>query len=243
MSEFQQVGSGNRRIAPRRRRSTAQQWLNELLVTQLGLRGDELNVVDLGGGTGGTAAALAEAGHTVLVVDPSPDALAATQRRAAEVGLGERLTAIQGDTTTLLEVVDPESVDVIVCHLVLEERAGTAEALRTIAAALKPGGLLSVVIAQRLPRVVKQAVVGNLDIALEILRNEELLDRGALLALLAEGGWQVLAEHGVGVITDHVPESTVEAHADELLELEAAVAGMPAHLESATRLHVLATRA
>ena len=35
------------------------------------------DVVDLGGGTGGFAVRLAESGHRVRVVDPSPDALAA----------------------------------------------------------------------------------------------------------------------------------------------------------------------
>lgn len=242
MNEFQQVGSGDRRAVGRRRRSVAQQWLNELLVTQLDVRGSSLAVVDLGGGTGGTAAALAEAGHTVTVVDPSPDALAATQRRTAEAGLGERITARQGDTTTLAEVVPAGSVDVVVCHLVLEACAGTAEALRAMAAALRPGGLLSIVITQRLPRLLKQAEAGHLEAARRILADGDLLDRAALHALLAAGGWEVLAEHGVGLIADRVPESAVEGQADELLELEAALAGLPAHLESATKLHVLATR-
>ncbi|MDO5499075.1 MAG: methyltransferase domain-containing protein [Propionibacteriaceae bacterium] len=241
MSEFQQVGSGNRRPAGRRRRSIAQQWLNELLVTQLTLRGPGLNVVDLGGGTGGIAAALAGAGHTVLVVDPSPDALAATQRRAAEAGLSDQIRAIQGDSGTLAEVVPDGSVDVIAFHLVLEERATVAEALTAMAAALKPGGLLSIVINQRLHRVWQQAEAGNLDAARAILNDAELLDRAGLLDLLEAGGWEVLAEHGVGVIADHVPESAAEGQADELLELEAAAAGHPAYLESATRLHVLAT--
>ena len=38
--------------------------------------GRPLRVLDLGGGTGGTAVPLAAAGHDVTVVDPSPDALA-----------------------------------------------------------------------------------------------------------------------------------------------------------------------
>ncbi|MGZ6791503.1 MAG: methyltransferase domain-containing protein, partial [Mycobacteriales bacterium] len=47
-------------------------------------RGSGLVVVDAGGGTGGFAVPLAELGHRVTVVDPSPDSLAALQRRAAE---------------------------------------------------------------------------------------------------------------------------------------------------------------
>lgn len=242
MSEFQQVGAGNRRAAARRRRSIAQQWLNELLVTQLDLRGAGLNVVDLGGGTGGIAAALAEAGHTVLVVDPSPDALAATQRRAAESGLADRITARQGDTTTLPDVVPAGSVDVIVCHLVLERCDNVTESLQAMAAALKPGGLLSFVIAQRLPKVLKLAETGQIDQAEQLLGDPGILDRTALIGFLTDGGWQILAEHGVGVIADRIPESAAEGRAEELLDLEAAAAGQPAYLESATRLHVLAAR-
>ena len=44
-----------------------------------------LDIVDVGGGTGGLAVPFAALGHNVTVVDPSPDALAAAQRRAAEM--------------------------------------------------------------------------------------------------------------------------------------------------------------
>jgi S-adenosylmethionine-dependent methyltransferase len=42
-----------------------------------------LDIVDVGGGTGGLAVPFAALGHNVTVVDPSPDALAAAQRRAS----------------------------------------------------------------------------------------------------------------------------------------------------------------
>ncbi|PWU61944.1 SAM-dependent methyltransferase, partial [Micromonospora globispora] len=50
--------------------------------------GERLTVLDIGGGTGGFAVPLAEAGHWVTVVDASPDALAALTRRAADVEHG-----------------------------------------------------------------------------------------------------------------------------------------------------------
>lgn len=241
MSEYQQVGSGTGRIAVRRRRSIAQQWLNELLATQLDIRGQGLHVLDLGGGTGGTAADLAAAGHTVLVVDPSLDALAATERRAAEAGLEDRLTARQGDTGNLAQVVAADSADVVVCHRVLEHVSDLHQALEAIDGALAPGGLLSIVIDQRLPQVWKLASDGHVDTARQLLLDADLLDRPKLLTALADGGWEILAEHGVGVIADQVPEAAAEGQFDALLDLEAMIAGMPAHLESATRLHVLAT--
>ena len=54
-----------------------------------------LDVLDIGGGTGGFAVRVAELGHRVTVVDPSPDALAALGRRAREVGV--EVAGQQGD--------------------------------------------------------------------------------------------------------------------------------------------------
>ncbi|MDQ3592353.1 MAG: methyltransferase domain-containing protein, partial [Actinomycetota bacterium] len=53
-------------------------------------KGPQGRVVDLGGGTGEFAVRVAELGHEVTVVDPSPDALAALDRRAADAGVVER---------------------------------------------------------------------------------------------------------------------------------------------------------
>ena len=52
-----------------------------------------LDIVDVGGGTGGFAVALARLGHRVTVIDPSPDALAALERRAAEAGVSDAVRA------------------------------------------------------------------------------------------------------------------------------------------------------
>ena len=46
------------------------------------LDGGPVDVLDIGGGTGGLAVRVAELGHRVRVVDPSPDALASLDRRA-----------------------------------------------------------------------------------------------------------------------------------------------------------------
>ena len=59
--------------------------------------GRPLRVLDLGGGTGGLAVPLAEQGHHVTVVDPSPDALASLSRRVADAGVADRVTAVQGE--------------------------------------------------------------------------------------------------------------------------------------------------
>src|SRR5437764_12431059 len=87
---------------------------------ELGQAGTTLRVLDAGGGTGGFAVPLAELGHHVTVVDPSPDSLAALDRRAAESGTSGQVQAVQGDVAGLADVVEAGSVDLVLCHSVLE---------------------------------------------------------------------------------------------------------------------------
>ena len=82
------------------------------------LAGGNLDVLDIGGGTGGFAVRVAELGHRVTVVDPSPDALAALARRAREVGV--EVAGVQGDVSSLMEVASSGAADAVLCHGVLE---------------------------------------------------------------------------------------------------------------------------
>ena len=106
----------------RRRRSVSAGFLLELLtgqLAQLDPAGAALEVVDLGGGTGGVAIALAGHGHRVTVVDPSPDALASLERRTAAAGLEGRIVARQGVAADLVDIVGERTTDAVVCHRVL----------------------------------------------------------------------------------------------------------------------------
>src|ERR671915_1021479 len=120
-------------IEPGRRRSVSQSHLLQLLTGQLddlvtgGWR--PLDIVDVGGGTGGTAIPLAGRGHRVTVIDPSPDALAALERRAVEAGVTDRIRARQGDAAGLADLVPAHQADVVVCHRVLEVVDAPGEAL------------------------------------------------------------------------------------------------------------------
>src|SRR3954470_11176744 len=80
------------------------------------------SVVDIGGGTGGFAVRVAELGHRVVVIDPSPDALATLARRAEESGVADRVTGLQGDLAGLPGLLHDSggSADVVLCHGVLE---------------------------------------------------------------------------------------------------------------------------
>src|ERR1700745_2005148 len=94
---------------PSRRSSTRTAVVWSGLEPVLG-QGDQRDVLDIGGGTGGFAVRVAAIGHRVTVVDPSPDALAALDRRAREHDVA--VTGRQGDLSTPLEVVGPAGAHV-----------------------------------------------------------------------------------------------------------------------------------
>ena len=136
--------------------------------------GGSARVVDVGGGTGGLAVRAAGLGHDVTVVDPSPDALAILARRADESGVADRVTAVQGDLGTLADGsladrLPASSADLVLCHGVLEIVDDVPAALATIAAQLRPGGVLSLLVGQRHAAVVTRAMAGHFAQALAIL--------------------------------------------------------------------------
>jgi 2-polyprenyl-3-methyl-5-hydroxy-6-metoxy-1,4-benzoquinol methylase len=247
------------RVPTRRALRTTVVWdvLRAALATQTAGAGrTTLDVLDAGGGTGGFAVPLAQLGHHVTVVDPSLDALAALERRVAEAGVDGRITAIQGDTATLDELMPAGSVDVALCHGVLEHVDDPGVALAAVAACLRPGGALSVLAANRYAVVIARAVAGHVSDARHALADPDgrwgpgdpmprRFSEEDLHRLLAGAGLRVEAVHGVRVVTDLVPGSLVDGEpggAVALLELEAAAAEHPAFRAVASQLHLLATR-
>lgn len=217
---------------------------------------DWLDVLDLGGGTGGLAVALAAQGHHVLVVDPSPDALAALERRAAEAGVGEQVRSIQADAATLGDVVAEAGADLVCCHEVLEYVDDPADAVAEVWRAVRPGGVVSLLVAQRSAAVVARALAGRFGEAVQALDDPDgrwgaadplphRFDVDAVRALVTSVGLEVQQVHGVRLFSDLVPEVLLEGEESRLalLELERRAGGADSGLLAlATQLHVLAER-
>lgn len=218
----------------------------EALTEALAALGAGLHVVDAGGGTGVLAVPLAVAGHDVTVVDPSPDSLAALERRAADAGVTERVHAVQGDLDDLPRWVPDGSADAVLCHRVLEVVDHPAAAMRAVAAALRPGGLASLLVANRLALVLQRALVGRFDestLLLDPTSSPGPLDRHQLVALATAAGLAVTRVQGVRIVTDLVPGALLDAEPGApaaLLRLERAAADHPALRDIATQLHLLA---
>jgi SAM-dependent methyltransferase len=212
-----------------------------------------LTVVDVGGGTGGFAVPLATAGHHVTVVDASPDALAALTRRAAEAGVADRVRAVQGDGDALAGLIEPESADLVLCHSLLEVVDDPATVVKSLATALHPGGVASVLVANRVAAVLGRAVGGHLDVATALLEDpaghagardtvRRRFDLSAATALLAAGGLVVEQAHGVRVVADLLPGAVLEGQTEALLAFELATSALPPYRDIATQLHLFARR-
>jgi SAM-dependent methyltransferase len=215
---------------------------------------DTVRVLDIGGGTGGFAVPLAELGYAVTVIDPSPDALAALERRTAEAGTAALVSAVQGDASDIVSLLGADSVDAVVCHSVLEVVDDPDDAMAAIAAVLRPGGIVSLLAANRVGAVVARVAAGRLPEARHLLADPagsggvtDPLSRrftmSELEAIVATAGLVPRSSHGIRVFSDLAPASLLDVDpraVEDLIALERAVAEDPAYVSLATALHVLA---
>jgi 2-polyprenyl-3-methyl-5-hydroxy-6-metoxy-1,4-benzoquinol methylase len=210
-----------------------------------------LDIVDAGGGTGGFAVPLATLGHGVTVVDPTPDSLAALERRAAEAGVSVK--GIQGDAADLAGLLPPESADLVLCHSMLEFVEDPAGAMATVAGLLRPGGVVSLLTANPVATAIHRAQAGFFDEAAQTLADPlgrwgpkdptpRRFTSAALADLVAGAGLTVIETHGVRIFTDLVPGRMADAHLERLLALEKAAAAHPVLREIATQLHYIAEK-
>jgi S-adenosylmethionine-dependent methyltransferase len=205
-------------------------------------------VLDCGGGSGSIAVPLAEAGAHVTVVDISADALATLRRRAAEAGVGERVTAVQGDVEALTDVMASVSFDLVLAHHILEAVDDVPATFAAIAAAVRPGGLLSVLVPNPVASVLARVLAGDLVTALAEFRALDAEARrpgpAAVQDLCREHGLWVEQVHGIGVFAELVPGSALDAPgaAAALTELETGAATRAPFADLAARVHVLARR-
>jgi SAM-dependent methyltransferase len=218
--------------------------------------GSAPRVLDVGGGSGAWAVPLARLGCAVTVVDASPNALAALQRRARDAGVHELVTPLQGDVDALAEVVAVGSADLVLGHGLLEVVDDPARAVAALAAAAAPGAAVSVLVAGRYAAVLSRTLAGRLAEARALLTDPDgrfgpddalrrRLDAAALAALLQCAGLRVDVLQGDGVLDAWVPGAVHDGGptaARAVAELEELAAQAAPLREVAVRLHALARR-
>jgi len=145
----------------------------------------------------------------------------------------------------------------VLCHSVLEHVEDPAAALAAVADVLRPGGRLSLLVANRDAAVLARALAGRPDEAAHALTDPagrwgpadgtaRRWTPAALLALVEGSGLAVEQVHGVRAVSDLVPSAVLDTEpgaAAALLALERTLSDRPPFRDIATQLHVLARKA
>jgi SAM-dependent methyltransferase len=129
---------------------------------------------------------------------------------------------VQGDASDLSGLVADGSADVVLCHGVLEVVDDPEAALVAINTVLRPDGLVSVLVANRLAAVLTRALSGHFEQARAALiapahewdpglHGARRYARDEVIRLLGGCGFSVQVVQAVRVFTDLVPSTLVDA--------------------------------
>jgi S-adenosylmethionine-dependent methyltransferase len=185
----------------------------------MGAAGGGLRVLDVGGGDGRDAVALARAGHHVTVLDPAPSWLSEARRRAEEAGVADRLRTVEGSVDDLEHV--GAGYDLVLCHFVLQYRPADAGDVRRLAALLRPGGRLSVMAPNPAARVIMRLTREGPEAALAELASDVFptatfgmtarkVTAEELEAELCDEGLVVVGRYAARVANDYVTDDAVK---------------------------------
>ncbi|WP_084497158.1 class I SAM-dependent methyltransferase [Nocardia amamiensis] len=103
-----------------------------------------LTVLDVGGGNGLDAVRLAALGHHVTIVDTSPASLAEAVGLAEAQGFGDLIDTRLADLSDISTVAARGSIDVVLCHNVIQYVSDRGAVFGAMVSVLRTGGLLSV---------------------------------------------------------------------------------------------------
>ena len=195
----------------------------------MGAGGGGLRVLDVGGGDGRDAVALAEAGHDVTVLDSAPAWLAEARRRADEAGVSDRLRTVEGSIDDLAPA--GANYDLVLCHFVLHYRAADAGDVGRLAGALRPGGRLSVMAPNPAARVIMRLTREGPEAALAELESDvydsatfdttgRKVTADEVEVAMSEAGLAVVGRYAARVANDYVTDDALKQDPDYYAALE-----------------------
>lgn len=197
--------------------------------------GDQLDVVDVGGGAGHQAIRLARCGHRVTIVDPSPEML----RRARQAigtepdNVRARLRMVEASATDASASLRGQRFDVVLCHAVLPYVENPNDVIASLSELTVGSGLLSLVFKNADALAMRPALegrwtdathafdatadVGGLGAATRAHRRADV-ERWCEAAGFATRSW-----FGIRVMSDHLGDAPI-ADLDKVLPAEARAA-------------------
>lgn len=190
--------------------------------------GEPLQILDAGGGGGQTAIKVAQMGHHVTLCDISAEMIARARQAAADNEVAGSIDFIHCPVQEIAHHLRG-TVDIILCHAVLEWVVEPQAMLQTLWSVLRPGGKLSLMFYNANGLLMHNIVAGNFAY---VQRGMPKKKKRALspdfprqpqqvYRWLEEMGWQITGKTGVRVFHDYLREKH-QQHDDftTLLDLE-----------------------
>jgi S-adenosylmethionine-dependent methyltransferase len=104
-----------------------------------------LRILDAGGGSGADSLPLAREGHSVDLLDYSPEMLKVAKENAEREKLLDKIRFHTADVSQLDRIFPQPQFDVVLCHNVLQFVADVPKLLSMLSKVLLPGGILSLI--------------------------------------------------------------------------------------------------
>jgi 2-polyprenyl-3-methyl-5-hydroxy-6-metoxy-1,4-benzoquinol methylase len=216
-----------------------------------------LQVLDVGGGDGGDALPLAEAGHRVTIVDYSRRLLEEARAAADERGVGERISTVHADLADL-EAAGLDAFDLVLCHNVVQYQQDTAAVISSLVRFVNPHGALSMM-AVNPPSDVLTAAIREADLqqatqmrtasttsARTFGHEVRRVSPGEVEAALNAFGFRVIGRYGIRVVVDYITDDARKHDAEfygELEHLELSLCDQEPYLRIARLWQLVARRA
>ena len=189
--------------------------VGEILRRQTDCLGDQIRVLDVGGGDGMDALPLAMAGHDVTIVDPSETWLDEAKRRADEAG--SKIATVRGG----LDDLPVGEWDLVLCHFVLRYRSPEAGDVGALASRVRAGGRLSVMDVNPAGRVLRELLNGGPTAARTELHAERAavqtfqtrarkVDVDVVLSEASVAGLTVVGRYGNRIANDLLVDDTAK---------------------------------
>lgn len=230
---------------------------SELAVRQLRrlVRLTDVEVLDVGAGTGEIALRLAAEGANVTVLDPAKAMIEQAQRNAAAAppAVRQRLRFVQSRLEDVAQAWSDARFHLVIGHCVLEylEDEPTWDMLGRL---VGPGGTISVVVPNRHFVPLGLAIRGLCQRALDALgspRTEPDMTFGiqrrvyevdGLRSRAARAGLVISGMYGIRVAADFVPDVALEKDFGAILAFEDAAGAVSPYADVARFIHVVAMR-
>jgi S-adenosylmethionine-dependent methyltransferase len=221
------------------------------------ITGNNLTILDAGGGNGLESITFAQQGHNIVLLDYSDEMLTEAKNNAQKCNLTDEIKYCRGDVSSIPLLFTKETFDIVLCHHVLQYIEDKDLVLRALSYAVKPKGIISIICINRYSETYRLALQeNNLLAAYRALESEVIISKVFDTPMkaysyedinipLQNSGYTIIGQYGIRCINDYI--SNNESKYDpkvyaEIEKLEYAMSDKYPYYLIARSFHIIAQK-